>query len=190
MRSNALSSDVPAKRDSRTLIAILIGVAVFACFWPALRNGFVGYDDPDYVTRNPMISAGWTWRLFPWAFTTPHASNWHPLTWMSHALDCSLFGLAPQGHHFTSLVFHAANAALVFLWLETATGFRWRCAFVALVFGLHPLHVESAVWVAERKDVLSAFFLLLALLAYTHYARHGGVRRYFLVAMLDRKSVV
>ncbi|HKE30072.1 MAG TPA: tetratricopeptide repeat protein [Bryobacteraceae bacterium] len=155
-----------------------------ACFWPALQNSFVGYDDPDYVTRNPMVSAGWSWRLFPWAFTTALSSNWHPLTWVSHALDCSLFGLAPQGPHLTSLVFHAANSALLFLWLAGATGFCWRCAFVALAFGLHPLHVESVAWVAERKDVLSAFFFFLTLLAYTGYARRRGAGRYVLVAVL------
>ncbi len=160
---------------------MLAGVVLLG-FSPVLRNGFVGYDDPDYVTRNPHVIAGLSWRLVAWAFTTAHASNWHPLTWISHALDCSLFGLAPAGHHFTNLLLHAANTALLFLWLSAATGFRGRSAFVALVFGLHPLHVESVAWVAERKDVLSAFFMLLALIAYTSYARDPSVKRYLLVA--------
>ncbi len=167
---------------NRAAISLAIAAGVLVCFLPALRNGFVGYDDPDYVTRNPQVIAGLSWRLVTWSFTTAHASNWHPLTWISHALDCSLFGLAPAGHHLTSLLLHAANAALLFLWLSGATGLRGRSAFVALAFGLHPLHVESAAWVAERKDVLSAFFLLLALLAYTRYARRPSVLGYAWVA--------
>jgi protein O-mannosyl-transferase len=166
---------------SRVALAFLIAGVVLLCFSPVLRNGFVGYDDPDYVTRNPQVIAGLSWRLVAWAFTTPHASNWHPFTWISHALDCSLFGLAPAGHHLTSLLLHAANTALLFLWLSAATGFFGRSAFVALVFGLHPLHVESVAWVAERKDVLSAFFMLLALIAYTRYASSPSAARYLLI---------
>jgi Flp pilus assembly protein TadD len=170
-------------RYSRVALAFLIAGVVLLCFSPVLRNGFVGYDDPDYVSRNPQVAAGLSWNQVAWAFTTAHASNWHPLTWMSHALDSSLYGLAPVGHHLTSLLLHAANTALVFLWLSAATGFLGRSAFVALVFGLHPLHVESVAWVAERKDVLSAFFLLLALIAYTSYARKPSPARYALVAL-------
>jgi protein O-mannosyl-transferase len=167
---------------SRVALAFVLAGVVFLCFSPVLRNGFVGYDDPDYVTRNPQVAAGLSWRLVAWAFTTPHASNWHPLTWISHALDCSLFGLAPSGHHLTSLLLHAINTALLFWWLSSATGLRGRSAFVALVFGLHPLHVESVAWIAERKDVLSAFFLFLALIAYTAYARRPSPARYLVVA--------
>jgi tetratricopeptide (TPR) repeat protein len=167
---------------SRVALAFALAGVVLLGFSPVLHNGFVGYDDPDYVTQNPQVAAGLSWRLVAWAFTTAHASNWHPLTWISHALDCSLFGLAPAGHHFTSLLLHAANTALLFLWLSAATGFLGRSAFVALAFGLHPLHVESVAWVAERKDVLSAFFSLLALLAYISYAREPSPRRYALVA--------
>jgi Flp pilus assembly protein TadD len=147
---------------------------VFLCFSPTVRNGFVGYDDPEYVTDNGHVSTGLTARNVEWAFTTAHSSNWHPLTWLSHALDCELFGLAPAGHHFTSLLLHVANTLLLFLWL----------ANVALVFGLHPLHVESVAWVSERKDVLSTLFWMLTLLAYSAYARKPGVARYCLVAAL------
>jgi protein O-mannosyl-transferase len=167
---------------SRIALAFALAGVVLLCFSPVLRNGFVGYDDPDYVTRNPQVAAGLSWRLVAWAFTAAHASNWHPLTWISHALDYSLYGLVPAGHHLTSLLLHAVNTALLFLWLSAATGFLGRSAFVALVFGLHPLHVESVAWVAERKDVLSAFFMLLALIAYARYAKHPSGARYLLVA--------
>ena len=117
-----------------------------------------------------------------WAFTAAHSNNWHPLTWISHAADCAVFGMSPAGHHLTSLLFHIANTLLLFLWLRGATGAHWRSAFVALAFGLHPLHVESVAWVAERKDVLSTFFWMLTLIAYTRYAKRPGVARYLLVA--------
>jgi len=151
----------------RAPVAAGLAAVVFACFAPVLRNGFVGYDDPDYVTANPHVNTGLTLPNVAWAFTSAHASNWHPLTWISHQLDAQMFGLWPAGHHLTSLLLHAINTALVFWWLSGATGFLWRSAFVAAVFGLHPLHVESVAWIAERKDVLSTFFGLLALVAYT-----------------------
>ncbi len=181
---------------SRITIALSLAGVVLLCFSPVLRNGFVGYDDPVYVTRNPHVTAGVTWKMLSWAFTSAYASNWHPLTWISHAIDFSLYGLTPVGHHLTSLLIHAANTALLFLWLNGATGFRARSAFVALVFGLHPLHVESVAWVAERKDVLSAFFVFLALIAYTSYARRRSAWRYvlvaaaFLAALLSKPMVV
>jgi tetratricopeptide (TPR) repeat protein len=168
-------------RSNRLAIALLLACAVLICLSPILRNGFVSYDDPDYVIRNPAVSRGLSWRLLAWAFTTPYANNWHPLTWISHAADCTLFGMAPAGHHLTSLLLHAANAALLFLWLSAATGFLARSAFVALAFGLHPLHVESVAWVAERKDVLCGFFFLLALIAYTRYAKAPSPGRYLWV---------
>jgi tetratricopeptide (TPR) repeat protein len=165
-------------------MALLIAAVVLLCFLPALRYGFVGYDDPDYITNNPIVYYGLSWRLAGWAFTSAHDSNWHPLTWLSHAADCSLFGLSPWGHHLTSILLHAANAALLFVFLAGATGLRWSSAFVALAFGLHPLHVESAVWVAERKDVLCGFFTLLTLLAYKRYAARHAVSRYLFVVGL------
>jgi tetratricopeptide (TPR) repeat protein len=169
---------------SQAAICILLAAAVFLCFAPALRNGFVGYDDPEYVTDNPHVRTGLTAPNVAWAFTTAHSSNWHPLTWISHDLDCELFGLDPAGHHLTSLLLHVANTLLLFLWLNGATGSRARAAWAALMFGLHPVHVESVAWVAERKDVLSTLFWMLTLLAYTAYTRKPGVVRYCVMAAL------
>jgi hypothetical protein len=157
---------------------------VGAVFRPALQNDFAGYDDDEYVTRNLHVNTGLTRENVRWAFTAVHSNNWHPLTWISHQADSSLFGLAPRGHHAVNLLFHIANTVLLFLWLSGMTGVGGRSAFVALIFGLHPLHVESVAWIAERKDVLSGFFGLLALLAYTSYARKPGVVRYLAVAAL------
>ncbi len=152
--------------------ALLVGVTG-AIFWPVLKNDFINYDDPDYVTANEVIQNGLTLEGVKWAFTTGHASNWHPVTWLSHMLDVSLFGLRPMGHHATSLFFHVANSLLWLLLLRQMTGSEWRSALVAALFALHPLHVESVAWVAERKDVLSAFFGILTLMAYSHYAQLG-----------------
>ena len=144
-------------------------------YFPVLRHDFVVYDDENYVRANPHVQQGLTVEAVRWAFTTGRQSNWHPLTWLSHVLDCQLFGLQPWGHHLTNLLFHALNTVLVFLLLRIMTGAVWRSLFVALLFGLHPLHVESVAWVAERKDVLSTFFGLLTLLAYVRYARESKV---------------
>jgi len=162
----------------------LLAALVFAAFAPTLGNGFVGYDDPEYVTANPHVNTGLTLRNAAWALTVAHSSNWHPLTWISHALDCTLFGLNPAGHHGTSLVLHIASTLLLFWWLSSVTGCTMRSAFVAGIFGVHPLHVESVAWVAERKDVLSTLFWMLTLIAYTGYVRKPGWRRYCLTAAL------
>ena len=122
------------------------------------------------MVENPAVQAGFTWKTVAWAFTTDCAANWHPLTWLSHMLDVQLFGLNPGGHHLTSLLLHTANTLLLFFLLKQMTGALWRSGFVAALFALHPLHVESVAWVSERKDVLSTFFFLLALLAYARHA--------------------
>ena len=158
------------------LIGVLLAAATLAAYWPALQNDFVSFDDPDYVTENPYVLRGMSWANVAWAFTTPHAGNWHPLTWLSHILDVQLYGLKPQWHHLTSLLFHAANTLLLFAGLKRMTGGLWRSAAVAALFALHPLHVESVAWVAERKDVLSTFFFLLTLLAYGRYAEKSEGR--------------
>jgi tetratricopeptide (TPR) repeat protein len=168
----------------RVVFCIAIAAAVLLCYSGVLHNGFVGYDDPGYVTDNPHVNTGLSRANFTWALTAVHSNNWHPLTWISHAVDCALFGLNPAGHHLTSLLLHALTCVLLFLWLDDLTGYRRRAAFVALAFGLHPLHVESVAWIAERKDVLSAFFFSLALLAYSAYTRKPGLARYVLVAAL------
>jgi hypothetical protein len=148
---------------------VALGLATLACFWPTLGNDFVQYDDQDYVTQNPHIQSGLTWQSIRWAFGAAYAANWHPLTWISHALDVELFGLDPAGHHLSSLLLHAANAVLLFTLLNRVTRRTGRSFLVAGLFALHPLRVESVAWVAERKDVLSGFFFLLALLAYTRF---------------------
>ena len=153
------------------LLAVLLALVTMARFWPALRNDFVNYDDETYVTANIHVQNGLTLRSIKWAFLNPVADNWHPLTVVSHMLDCQLFGLQPWGHHLTSVLLHALNAALAFTLLQQMTGARWRSLFVAALFAVHPLRVESVAWVAERKDVLSGCFGLLALMFYGLYVQ-------------------
>ncbi len=149
------------------VLSVLLAGLVIAAFGSALGNAFISLDDPDYVTSNPHVQSGLTWETLQWAFKPYElAANWHPLTWLSHILDYELFGLRPWGHHLTSVFLHALNTVLVFLVLLVLTGARWRSFVVAALFAVHPLRVESVVWISERKDVLSLFFGLLALLAY------------------------
>jgi pentatricopeptide repeat protein len=172
-------------------IALLLVTACLATFGSALRFEFIDLDDPQYVLSNPHIRAGLRADTIAWAFTSiAHASNWHPVTWLSHALDVELFGLDPAGHHATSVLLHALNAALVFAFLRRATGRDLESAFAAALFALHPLRVESVAWVAERKDLLSALFGLLAILAWTGYARRGGAARYLAVLALFGLSLM
>jgi len=158
------------------LTLLLLVLATTALYWPETRFDFVNLDDPDYVTANAQVQRGLNWEGTKWACLNPVACNWHPSTVWSHMLDCQLYGLKPWGHHLSSLLLHAANTGLVFLLLRGLTGALWPSAWVAALFGGHPLHVESVAWVAERKDVLSAFFGLLALLAYSCYARKSEAR--------------
>jgi tetratricopeptide (TPR) repeat protein len=156
------------------LVAAAIAAATAAAFAGALELGFLFFDDPLYVTGNPRVQAGLTFEGVGWAFQTLHASNWHPLTWLSHMLDCAWFGLEPAGHHATSVALHALNAALLYALLVRYTGSWPAAAGAALLFALHPLRVESVAWVAERKDVLSGAFALGALLAWDAWARRGA----------------
>jgi len=176
------------------LIALLLALITLVVYLPVSQHDFLDYDDDVYVTQNPAIQHGFTWAAIKWAFTTGYASNWHPLTWLSHMLDCELFGLNAGAHHLDNVVFHAANAVLLFVLLWRMTSFRadasarqagtfWPSAFVAALFAWHPLHVESVAWVSERKDVLSTFFALLALLSYTKYAKENS-RRDFWIALV------
>ena len=155
------------------LLCLLLALVTAAVYWPVAKHGFINFDDPDYVSANPRVQAGLTAESVKWAFTSFYASNWHPLTWLSHMLDCQLYGLKPAGHHLTSLLFHVLNTLLLFGLLKRLTGALWRSALVAALFALHPLHVESVAWVSERKDVLSAFFFLLTLWAYVRSAECG-----------------
>jgi Flp pilus assembly protein TadD len=152
------------------LIGFLLAAISFTLYWPATGFDFINYDDTYYVTYNPTVQQGITAAGVRWAFTSNHVSNWHPLTWISHMLDCQWYGLKPAGHHLTNVLFHAANTALLFLVLLQMTGAMWRGALVAALFAWHPLHVESVAWVSERKDLLSTFFWLLTMSAYTAYA--------------------
>jgi hypothetical protein len=153
------------------ICCVVLAGATLAVFWPVLHYPFINLDDPEYVTQNPHLLGGLSWTSISWAFTTGYAANWHPLTWLSHMLDVQLFGENSGLHHLTSLLFHVTNTILLFLVLHRMTGTLWRSACVAGIFALHPLHVESVAWVAERKDVLSGFFFMFTLLAYGWYVK-------------------
>jgi tetratricopeptide (TPR) repeat protein len=151
------------------VLCVLLAVTTLAVFLQVARHDYVNYDDSDYITANAHVESGLKWANVVWAFKTGHASNWHPLTWMSHMLDIQLFGEKPVAQHLVSLGFHIVNTLLLFLVLRRMTGATWRSGMVAALFALHPLHVESVAWISERKDVLSAFFFLLTLGAYARY---------------------
>ncbi len=173
----------PAHPSSKGRFAVggaLAALTVFA-YARVAGHGFIDLDDGSYVVWNPIVQSGLTWRGVKWAFTTGHAANWHPLTWLSHMLDCQLYGMNAGGHHLTSLALHVASTLLLFRLFLKTTGALYASAFVAAVFGLHPLHVESVAWVAERKDVLSAFFWILTTLAYVEWTEKKGKARYFAV---------
>ena len=138
-------------------IGLVLALGTLALYWPVTHHDFISLDDNQYVTANPVVPAGLTWAGVKWAFTNIIASNWFPLTWLSHMLDCQFYGVNPGGHHLTNVFFHIANVLLLFAWLNRTTGALWRSALVAALFAWHPLRVESVAWVAERKDVLSAF---------------------------------
>jgi protein O-mannosyl-transferase len=159
-------------------MCLVIAVLVIIPYAQVAWHEFLLCDDNDYITTVPIVKEGLTWEGVKWAFNAPHASNWHPLTWLSHMLDCQLFGLNPGPHHLVSVGFHTATAVLLFLTVRMMTGSLWRSAAVAALFALHPLRVESVAWVAERKDVLSGFFWMLTLLSYAWYARRPGIWRY------------
>ncbi len=166
-------------------VCLVLAAITFAVFGQTLTHGFAYYDDNDYVYENPVVARGLTRQGIVWAFTGVHAYNWHPLTWLSHMLDCQLYGLHPGGHHLTNVLLHIATVIALFLVLRQMTGALWRSAFVAAVFAIHPLRVESVAWVAERKDVLSGLFFMLTIGAYVGYARRPwSWGRYGLVMVL------
>jgi protein O-mannosyl-transferase len=151
------------------IFALLLAVTVLAVYWPVGRYDFISFDDPQFITQNPIVSSGLNWQSFCYALSASIADNWHPVTTLSHILDCELFGTSPGLMHLVNAAFHAANAVLLFLVLRRMTGATWRSAIVAALFALHPLRVESVAWIAERKDVLGGFFFLLTLWAYVGY---------------------
>lgn len=172
----------PSQRS--ILVCFCLAAITALIYWPVRMCDFVNFDDPAYIVSNYHITHGISWDALRWCFQAGYVSNWHPLTWMSHMLDCQLYGLRPGGHHLTNLLLHIADSVLVFLVLQQLTGTFWRSAMVAALFAWHPLHVESVAWVSERKDVLSALFWMLAIEAYAKYAAKGGVPRYLLVLAL------
>ena len=187
----AVTSQLPApvavsKALLRLALAACLGLfgATLALYLPTARNSFVNYDDNRYITDNLHVQAGLSWATFRWAWTTFEQANWHPVTWLSHALDCQLFGLHAAGHHLVNVALHGVNVALLFLLLMTATGKWGRSFLVAALFSVHPLNVESVAWAAERKNVLCMLFFFLALGAYGWYVRRPSVQRYVLISVL------
>src|SRR5438874_5889370 len=171
--------------EKRTLVLCLVLAAITLLLYnPVTHHDFVNYDDDRYVTDNPHVHSGLSWETITWAFGSTQEANWHPLTWLSHALDYQVFHLNPAGHHYTSVIFHVLNVVLLFVILEKATGCTWRSLMVAAVFAVHPINVESVAWVAERKNLLCTFFFLLGLGAYGWYARKASIPRYLAVAAL------
>jgi tetratricopeptide (TPR) repeat protein len=174
----------------KPLSALVLITLTLVLYNPVARNGFVNFDDDRYVTKNQNISAGLHWSTVRWAFTSIEQGNWHPLTWLSHALDFQLFYLNAAGHHYSSVLLHAANALLLFLILQWFTGSIARSFWVAALFAVHPLNVESVAWVAERKTVLSLFFCLLAVAVYGWYVRKPGIARYLPMVILFAMSLM
>lgn len=190
-RTNRMTTDY-----WKIAVPLLIALVTIAVFWQVQAHEFINLDDEQYITQNPHMRSGFTAAGLTWAFTTTHASNWHPLTWLSHLLDVRLFGMDPAGHHLVSLLLHAANTLLLFFVLNRMTQALWQSAAVAFLFALHPLHVESVAWAAERKDVLSTFFLMLTLWAYARYAQSPRpsamvpVAAFFSLGLLSKPMLV
>src|SRR6266542_891441 len=156
------------------LVCLALAAITLAVYWPVRNYSLIEFDDPEFVREKAEITNGLTWPGLRWALTNPVAANWHPVTTLSHMLDCQVFGRNLGAHHLVSAAFHAMNGALLFLVLMRMTGAFWRSAIVAAIFAWHPLRVESVAWIAERKDVLSGFFFMLTLLAYERYVRARG----------------
>jgi protein O-mannosyl-transferase len=182
--SNPAGNSQPSNLfHSPVYLALILFLGTLVLYIPALRSGFVNYDDPAYVTTNTHVLQGLSWGNIAWAFTATIEANWHPLTWISHMADVELFGLNPRGHHAVSVFFHALNVVLLFFVFARATGYLLRSAVIAALFAVHPLNVECVAWVSERKSLLSMMFLLFALLAYEWYSRDRTVVRYTFVVL-------
>ncbi len=171
---------IPAK----ILFCAFLVVLCVAAYWPTFSNGFVNYDDPRYVTQNPLVAKGLAPANVGHAFRATTEANWHPLTWISHMADVQVFGFHAAGHHAISLALHCLNVLLLFMLLDSATGYRWRSAVVAALFAVQPLNVECVAWISERKSLLSTTFLFLAFFAYAWYVKKPGIGRYLSVAAL------
>jgi len=173
---------IKGKRGKKCLLFIVFAVTVFALYGQVTTFDFVSFDDFVYVKDNRVVRNGLTLDGLTWAFSAVNASNWHPLTWISHMIDVELFGMSPGKHHLTNVLLHLANSMLLFIFLERTTGAYWRSAIVAALFALHPLHVESVAWISERKDVLSTLFWMLTMLSYSWYVQKRSVARYLSTA--------
>ena len=186
----------PFPQTRTLLLSLLLTALVLVAYSPVTHNAFLNYDDDAYITNNSHVRAGLTWATVKWAFTTYDQANWAPLSWLSHALDCEVFGLNPAGHHYGNVLLHAGNAVLWFLLLQNLTGFRWRSLMVAALFALHPINVESVAWAAERKNVLSMLFLLFALRAYVSYTRKPTLLRFapvfflFALGLMSKSQII
>jgi tetratricopeptide (TPR) repeat protein len=176
--------DESAHKHRYFFICVFLILSTFALYWPVHNYTFIHYDDATYVAHNPNVNTGLSRQNIKWAFNIGYASNWHPLTWLSHMLDCQLYGDAPGAHHLTNVMFHIANTLLLFIVLQRMTKALWASAFVAALFALHPLHIESVAWIAERKDVLSTFFWMLTMLAYVRYTERPVLSRYIVTLLL------
>jgi tetratricopeptide (TPR) repeat protein len=163
-------TDARADKKFFSLACLVLALGTLALYWPVTAFPFINFDDNEYIFQNPVTQAGLTWHGLVWAFNGIHVGNWHPASWLSHMVDCQLFGVNAGGHHLMNVLFHIANTLLLFAFLRSATGYEWRSAAVAALFAWHPLHVESVAWISERKDVLSTFFWLLTIIAYARYA--------------------
>jgi len=167
----------------KILIGMVLSMVVLISYWGVVENDFIGFDDPYYVTENPQVQQGLNRETAVWAFTTSHASNWHPLTWISLMLDRQFFGMNAAGYHWTSVILHLLGGLLLFLGLSRMTALPWPSGLVAALFLIHPLHVESVAWVSERKDVLSGLFWMLGIWCYARYAERPGLVRYLWVVL-------
>jgi tetratricopeptide (TPR) repeat protein len=183
-------------KQHRLICCLLLALATLVLYNPITRAPFLNFDDTSYFVDNPHVHAGLSWKTVKWAFTTTELSDWKPITWLSHTLDAQLFGFKPEAPHTINILLHAANAVVLFLILLRATGCGWRSLGVAALFALHPINVESVAWIAERKNVLSMLFFLLALAAYGWYVRSPGVARYlavtlaFALALMTKAQVI
>jgi tetratricopeptide (TPR) repeat protein len=182
-------SPQPSRCGPALWISLVLAAGTLLVYWPVTKFQFVSYDDTDFVTANPHVQAGLTFEGFKWVWHSEVARNWHPMTMLTHMLDCQMFGLNAGGHHLVNVLFHIANAVLLFHLLRLMTAVVWRSAFVAALFAWHPLHVESVAWIAERKDVLSAFFWFLTMWTYVRYVRELGAQNskfklYYALALL------
>jgi protein O-mannosyl-transferase len=184
VRAQSIAAHGTTSRWLTLGVCVVLVSLTWAIFGQTLRHDFVNYDDPSYVYQNTRITSGFSLPNIVWAFTHIHSENWHPLTTITHMLDSQLYGLKAGWHHFTNVLFHTVAVVLLFLALQRMTGAIWRSAFVAAVFAIHPLHVESVAWIAERKDVLSGVFFMLTLLTYFHYTRAPSIGRYLILALV------